>query len=227
MRQDFRLAFRSLVRAPAFTATSVLTLALGAGATAAMLSVVHGILLKPLPYRDPDRLVAVWPQRFQSNADLLYLRDNAPMFSAIAAIAPGWSMSLTGDGDPMKVTIARVSGNLFETLDTQPLLGRPFGEHQARPGADAVIVLGYRLWTTRFGGDRAIVGRTVQIDGQPFEIVAVMPRGFEIFGLRTDAYTPTWHSTNAPGTTRSRSRSSSRGSRPASAPIGPIATTRP
>lgn len=125
MRQDFRLAFRSLVRAPAFTATSVLTLALGAGATAAMLAVVHG------------------------------------------------------------------------------------------------------LWTTRFGGDRAIVGRTVQIDGQPFEIVAVMPRGFEIFGLRTDAYTPTWHSTNAPGTTRSRSRSSSRGSRPASAPIGPIATTRP
>jgi predicted permease len=190
MLQDFHRAFRSLARVPAFTTTSVLTLALGAGANAAILAIVYAILLNPLPYREPDRLVAVWPQRFQSNADLLYLRERAPMFASIAAVAPGWSMSLTGDGDPAKVTIARVSGNFFETLGATPLLGRPFAESAARRGADAVIVLSHELWARRYGSDAAIVGRTIQIDGAPMEVAAVMPRGFEIFGLKADAYTP-------------------------------------
>ena len=144
MLQDLKHAFRSLVRVPIFTVTSVLTLALAAAANAAILAVVYAILLKPLPYAEPDRLVAVWPGRFQSNVDLLYLREHSPMFSTVAAIAPGWSMSLTGAGEPAKLTIARVSGNLFQTLGTSPVLGRVFDERHARPGADAVIVLSHR-----------------------------------------------------------------------------------
>jgi putative ABC transport system permease protein len=187
---DVRIALRSLFRAPAFTATTILTLALAAGANAAILAVVYAVLLKPLPFPDADSLVAVWPDRFQSNADLLYTREHGRMFSKVAAVAPGWTMSLTGDGEPTKVTVARVSGNLFETFGTEPLLGRPFTEEASRAGQDDVMVLDHRFWMARFGGDRSVIGRTVQLDGDPVRIVAVMPPTFEVFGLRTDAYTP-------------------------------------
>ena len=190
MLHDVRLALRSLLRAPAFTATTVLTLALGAGANAAIFAVVYGVLLKPLPIPDADRLVAVWPGHFQSNADLLYTRDRGAMFSSVAAVAPGWTMSMTGDGDPVKLTVARVSGNLFDTVGTEPLIGQPFNEEAAHPGQDDAIVLDYAFWMKRFGGDPAVVGRTVRIDGDPVRIVAVMPRTFQLFGLRADAYTP-------------------------------------
>ena len=137
MLHDVRLAFRSLFRAPAFTLTTIVTLALAAGANAAIFAIAYGILVKPLPYREPERLVAVWPGRFQSNADLLYFRERGSMFSNLAAVAPGWSLSLTGNGDPTRVTIAKVSGNLFETLGAEPLLGRPFSEEAARAGAES------------------------------------------------------------------------------------------
>lgn len=100
MLNDVRIALGSLLRAPAFTLPTVLTLALAAGANAAILAVVHGILLKPLTYRDPERLAAVWPGRFQSNANLVHLREHAPMFSSIAAVAPGCSVSLTAAETP-------------------------------------------------------------------------------------------------------------------------------
>src|SRR5687767_13750555 len=146
MLQDVRLAVRALVRAPGFTVTTILTLALAAGANAAILAVVYGVMLKPLPFPEPQHLVAVWPGRFQSNADLVYFRERAPMFAGIAAVAPGWSMSLTGVGDPTRITVAKVSGNLFDTVGSRPLLGRPFSETAARPGAAAVIVLTHELW---------------------------------------------------------------------------------
>jgi predicted permease len=187
---DVRIALRSLVRAPAFTATTVLTLALAAGANAAILAVVYAVLLKPLPFPDADSLVAVWPDRFQSNADLLYTREHGRMFARVAAVAPGWTMSLTGDGEPTKVTVARVSGNLFETFGTEPLFGRPFTDEASRAGHDDAMVLDHRFWMTRFGGDPSVIGRTVQLDGDPVRIVAVMPPTFEVFGLKTDAYTP-------------------------------------
>jgi predicted permease len=99
-------------------------------------------------------------------------------------------MSLTGSGDPTKVTVARVSGNLFETLGTQPLLGRAFAEEAGQPGMDDVVVLDYGFWMKRFGGDAGVIGRTVLLEGDPVRIVAVMPRTFQVFGLRTDAYAP-------------------------------------
>ena len=190
MGHDIRISLRSLLRAPAFTVTTVLTLALATGTTAAILAVVYGILLKPLPFPDPDRLVAVWPGHFQSNADLLYTREHGEMFEKVAAVAPGWSMSLAGAGEPTRITVARVSGNFFETFGVRPLLGQPFSEDATRPGADNAIVLAYGFWMQRFGGDPGVIGRTVQVDGDPVQIVAVMPKTFDVFGLRSDAYTP-------------------------------------
>ena len=190
MLHDIRSALRALVRARAFTLTAVLTLAAAAGVTAAILAVVHGIMLRPLPFAAPDRLVAIWPERFQSNADLVYLREHASMFSRIAAVAPGWTMAVTGAGEPAKVTIARVSGNLFETLGAAPRLGRVFTEEHARPGAPAVMVLSHEGWARRFNADPSIVGRIVKVDGEAVEIIGVMPREFEVFGLRTDGFTP-------------------------------------
>jgi putative ABC transport system permease protein len=187
---DIRIALRSLLRAPAFTATTVLTLALAAGANAAILAVVYGVLIKPLPLVDPDRVVAVWPEHFQSTADLLYTRERARTFSSVAAVAPGWTMSMTGTGDPVKLTVARVSANLFATIGAEPLIGRPFSEGADRPGNENVVVLDHAFWMRRFGGDRGVVGQTVQIDGEPVRILAVMPASFQVFGLRTDAYTP-------------------------------------
>jgi predicted permease len=187
---DIRIALRSLRRAPAFAATTILTLALAAGANTAIFAIVDAVLFEPLPFRDPDRLVAVWPGRFQSQADLLFTRARGGMFSSVAAVAPGWTMSLTGSGEPTKVTVARVSGNFFETFGADPLLGRPFTDASDQPAMDRVMVLSHTFWMQRFGGDPGVIGRTVQLDGDQMEIVAVMQPAFELFGLRTDAYTP-------------------------------------
>ncbi len=190
MLQQLRQSARGLLRARGFTATSVLTLALAAGANAAILAVLYAILLKPLPYQDPGRLVAVWPGRFQSQADLLYLRDHARMFTHLAAVAPGWSMSLIGAGDPTRVTVARTTGNLFETLGTAAALGRTYTEAHAQLGRPRVVVLSHAFWMKQFGSDPAAIGRTVRLDDEPVEIVGVMPADFEVFGLETDAYAP-------------------------------------
>src|SRR5688572_6213148 len=190
MLQDFRLAARALLRTPGFTLTTIATLALATGANAAILAVVYSVLIRPLPYADPDRLVAVWPGRFQSNADLTLLRERGRMFSSLAAVEPGWSLSLTGSGEPNRVTIAKVSGNLFETLGTTPLLGRPFGESAARPGADTTIVLTYDFWRKQFNSDPTIVGRPIILDGEPYLVAAVMAKSFGVFGLRTDGFVP-------------------------------------
>src|SRR5690349_10650619 len=123
-----RLAFRALRRRPGFSALAVMTIALGAGTSAAVGSAAYGILIKPLPFSAPERMVAVWPGRFMSQVDLRYLRERAPRLERISAIAPGWTYALTGAGDPSRVTVDRVSGNLFEVLGTPPYLGRTIRE---------------------------------------------------------------------------------------------------
>lgn len=199
MLYDIGMAWRTLVRQPAFTVLAVATFALGAAANAVVLALAYGVLLKPLPFHEPDRLVAVWPNRFWSNADLLYLRDRATVFSDLVSIAPGWTMSLTGAGEPLKVTISRVSPNLFGSVGVQPLLGRGFHVRDGQLGAAGVAILSHRLWLRRFGGDEAIVGRIIELDGDAVEIVGVMPREFELFGRTADLWTPfvidpaAWH----------------------------------
>jgi putative ABC transport system permease protein len=187
---SMRLALRALRRRPGFSAVAVLTIALGAGTNAVVGSVAYGILIKPLPYSDPDRVVAVWPGRFMSQVDLRYLRDRAKTLAHVSAIAPGWTFALTGAGDPSRVTVDRVSGNLFELLGTRPYLGRAIRADEERPGAPRVLALAHSYWRTRFGGDPAVIGRTVRLDDVPHEIVAVMPPGFEVVTTRTDGWTP-------------------------------------
>jgi putative ABC transport system permease protein len=188
--QSLRIAFRSLRRRPGFSVLAVVTIALGAGANAAVSAVAYSVLLKPLPYADPDRVVAVWPGRFMSQVDLRYLREHARGLSAVASVAPGWTFSLTGAGDPSTITVDRVSGDLFETLGTRPLLGRLLRPDEERPGSPRVLVLSHRYWRTRFGADPSVVGRTVKLDDVPHEIVGVMPASFEIVTTNVDAWAP-------------------------------------
>ena len=131
---DLSLAFRSIFRRPGFAAVAIALLALGSGANAAVFSVVRGVLIRPLPFPDPDRIVAVWPNQFISNDDLLYWRERTHSFSEIAAQSPGWMMGLVADGgEPIKVTAARVSDNLFKTLGATAAVGRTIEPGNATP----------------------------------------------------------------------------------------------
>src|SRR3981081_1775542 len=109
MIQDLKHAYRSLVRTPAFTAVALVTFALGIGANTAVFSVVRGVLLRPLPYREPQRLAAIWPTRAISNAELLFMQREAKTFQSVAAFSPGWGFSMTGAGEPVHLDAARVS----------------------------------------------------------------------------------------------------------------------
>ena len=188
---NLSLAFRNIFRRPGFAAVAVTLLALGAGANAAVFSVVRSVLLRPLPYPDPDRLVAVWPTVFVSNLDISYWRDHSRSFREIAAQSPGWMMGLVADGgEPIKVTGAKVSGNVFKALGASAAIGRALAPADAVPGQHRVVVLSDGLWRGRFAGDRAMIGRTIQLDQEPHVIVGVMPAGFEIFESGTDLWAP-------------------------------------
>ena len=138
---DITTAFRHLIRRPGYALTAILLLALGAGANAAVFSVVRAVLLKPLPYHEPDRLVAVWPGTFVSNEELGYWRDRVRGFQALASISPGWLMAFVADGvEPLKVTGGRVSDNFFTTLGTSAAIGRPLQPGDSQPGRPRVAV---------------------------------------------------------------------------------------
>src|SRR6185369_5595446 len=189
VRQDLRFAVRTLVRRPMFTALAVLTLALGIGANTAIFSVVNSVLLAPLPFRAPDRLVVVWASN-PPFAKLVGLPDTLP-------VAPGpfydWkaqsrtlnhlsmigsdSRTLTGRGEPELLNAVDVSGDLFELLGTRPLLGRTIQPADEAARAQ-VAVLSHRLWTRRFGGDRSIVGQTITLSDKPATVIGVMPPAF-------------------------------------------------
>ncbi|HEX6974599.1 MAG TPA: ABC transporter permease [Vicinamibacterales bacterium] len=190
LARDLSFAARSVRRSPGFALTAVLTIALGAGANGAVSAVAYGILFKPLPYAAPERLVAVWPNRFQSQVDLRYIRGHSTTLAAVSAVAPGWTFSLTGAGDPLKITVDRVSANLFETLGARPMLGRTLQPGEDAPGSPGRILLSHRFWQEHFGGDRSVVGRVVKVDDTPHEVVGVMPRGFEVFRPDVDAWVP-------------------------------------
>ena len=187
---DLRYAIRGLVRRPGFTLVAVLTLALGIGANAAIFSAVRGILLRPLPFRAPERLVAFNAEQFVSNAEVLFLRDNAKTLGGIAAISPGWGMALTGVGEATQLTTARVTTNLLDVLGVRPMIGRTFQESESIPGNEMVAILGYSLWAERFGSDPAVIGRNVVLDGTPYNIVGVLPPAFEVLGRPADLWTP-------------------------------------
>jgi predicted permease len=182
MLHDLRFAARGLARAPGFTAAAVLTLALGLGANTAIFSVLDAVLLRPLPFHDPERLVLVWETmgdwrtRWVAPANFVDWRRDARSFAGLAGYSSS-DLNLTGAGDPERLKAAVVSDNLFDLVGARPAIGRGFrrGDDESGP---RVAVLGDGLWRRRFGADPAVVGRTVRLNGEPHEVVGVMAPSF-------------------------------------------------
>ncbi len=188
---DLSLAVRNVFRRPGFALVAIALLALGAGANAAVFSVVRGVLLRPLPYPAPERLVAIWPGESISNQEIAYWRDHTRSFEEIAAQAPGWMMGLVAEGgEPIKVTAARVSDNLFKTLGATAALGRTVEPGDSVPGRHRVVVLSDGLWRSRFAADPNVIGRSVQLDQDTLTVIGVMPGAFEILEPGTDLWAP-------------------------------------
>ncbi len=208
--QDVRYAVRALRVRPGFAAVAILTLAVGIGANTAVFSVVHGVLLKPLPYDQPDRLVQIWevnPARNWTHetvapANFLDWKVRTRSFTAMAYYigsdtrAPGLvDVTLTGTGDPERLRAMTVSSNFFAVLGTVPSLGRTFQADEHLAARSHVAVLSDAFWRRRFGGDRAVVGRTVVLNGVPTEVVGIMPRAFHVPAAAADVWLP--HAPNA------------------------------
>ncbi len=193
---DIRYGALQLARSPGFTAVAELTLALGIGANTAIFSVANAVLLQPLPYKDPDRLVRLW----ESNPG-----RNWPFFSASApnfddwtkqnqsfeslAASEGGTLNLTGDGEPERLVSRRVSSTFFPLLGIEPALGRNFTREEDQPGSTRVVILSHGFWQRRFGSDPKILGRALQLNGEPNEVVGVLPAEFQ-FSPGTEVYAP-------------------------------------
>jgi putative ABC transport system permease protein len=182
LRLDVRYAIRRLVKSPGFSIVAVLTLALGIGANSAIFSVVNGVLLKPLPYAEPDRLVGLYHlfdghRATMSGPNFTDVRKLSKTLSDAAAIARS-RVILTGQGEPVRLDGAEVSASLFNLLGVRPILGRTFNDDENQPGHNKVAVLSYGLWQQRFGGDRRVLGRRITLDGMPIEVVGIMPKDF-------------------------------------------------
>ncbi|HEY4131188.1 MAG TPA: ABC transporter permease [Gemmatimonadaceae bacterium] len=190
LRQDIALAIRQSIRQPAFTLLALLTFALGIGANTAVFSVVRHVLLRPLPFKDPGALAAIWPTWTISNAELAYMQHNTQSFEEVAAFSPGWGIAMTGGGEPRQLDAARVSANFFQTLGVRPMLGRPFLPGENDVGRWDVAIISQALWRDQFGSDPAILDRVVNMDGNATRIIGVMPGGFELFQAGVDAWLP-------------------------------------
>ena len=180
--QDLRYGLRTLIKNPGFTIVAVIALALGIGANSAIFSVVNAVLLRPLPYKNPDQLVVIWenathlgfPKDTPSPANFLDWRQQSSLFEGMAAFAER-SFNLTGVGEPERLDGRRVSANLFEMLGVKPIVGRTFVPQEDQPGTK-VVLLNESLWKRRFGGDPAVVGRAVNLNGEPYTVVGVLPQ---------------------------------------------------
>ena len=194
---DLRYGIRGLLKRPGFTAISVITLALGIGANTAIFSVVNAVLLKPLQLRDPERLVMVWedaafagfPRNTPAPANYVDWKTQNHSFEDMAASATA-SFNLTGDGEPERVSAYSITANFLPVLGVQPLLGRVFVPDEDRPGANKVTVLSYQLWQSRYGGDRQIINRNIQLDGEKYTVVGVMPAGFQFLDNEVRLWVP-------------------------------------
>jgi predicted permease len=185
--QDLRYAARTLRHTPAFTIVAVLTLALGTGANTAVFSLVDGILLARLPYPSPDRLVSI--KATYPNGAFAALRSEITSLD-VAAYADGKSFTLTGTGEPGRLSGARISASLFPLLGVKPELGRWLRPGEDLANRDGVVILSHALWETRFGGDRTILGRSIRLDGLSREVVAVMPASFRFPSASTQVWVP-------------------------------------
>jgi predicted permease len=194
---DVRYAARMLRKNPGFTAIVVITLALGIGVNTAIFSLVDGILLRPLPYEQPDRLVRLVQSQRQlgldawnlSQATFTSLRDNTHSLEAVAAYSTSGA-NLTGDGDPERVSIGTVSADFFKVLGLPPALGRTFRAGEDTPGNNGVCVISFGFWQRRFAGDPNIIGRSLNLSSTAIEVVGVMPAGFSFPRPETEIWIP-------------------------------------
>jgi putative ABC transport system permease protein len=186
---DFKHGLRILLKNPAYTAVAITVLALGIGANTAIFSVVNAVLLRPLPFRDPARLVQVWhvppPKSFPgmtefavSAANFIDWQKENHVFDKMAILS-GSALTLAGNDQPEELQGAAVSSDFFSTMQVRPLLGRTFTDDEDRPDKNHVIVLSYGLWKTRFAANPDIVNRTVNFDGEPYTIAGVMDKKFD------------------------------------------------
>jgi putative ABC transport system permease protein len=185
LARDTRYGLRLLARAPGFTAVAVITLALGIGMNSAIFSVVDAVMLRPLPYPEPQRLVALWETNLKASGDnrnsvspanLADYRQQA-LLQGLAAWSFG-GVNLGGDNTPERLTTNNVSYNFFDVLGVQPALGRPFLREEDQPERKRVVIISYNLWRRSYGLDPSILNRKIMLDGVPHQVVGVMPEGF-------------------------------------------------
>jgi putative ABC transport system permease protein len=182
--RDLRLAARQLRKSPGFALTAILTLALGIGASAAMFSVIDAVVLRPLPYKNADRIVDLKTNSASNFAQMsswqgyLGMRKLNTSFEALAGYAPYWGMTLRDSDQAQFVHVTQGTDNFFSVFGVQPMLGRTFLPGEDAPGKNNVVVLGYEVWRQAFQADRSIVGRSVNLDGSAYEVIGVMPAGF-------------------------------------------------
>ncbi len=182
--QDLRYAVRLLLKTPTFTAIAILTLALGIGANTAIFSVVNAVLLRPLAYKDPSRLILVaekspFPVISTSFQNYVDWRAQSSSFESLEATR-GTTITLTGSGEPQRLSARMVTAPMFPLLGVDTLVGRIFRDDEDRAGASPVAILSYGLWQRQFGGAADAIGRSIDLDSRPYTIVGVMPAGFEL-----------------------------------------------
>lgn len=195
--QDIRYGIRGLWHNPGFAIIAVISLALGIGANTAIFSLINTVLLRPLPYQEPDRLVMVWedasfagfPQNTPAPANYADWKAQNQTFEDMAALAQR-SFNLTGDGDPERLDAYAVTANFFPILGVKPALGRSFLPEEDKPDANKVVMLSYRLWQQRYGGERNILGRELLLNGEKHMVVGVAPAGFQFMESEIGLWVP-------------------------------------
>jgi putative ABC transport system permease protein len=193
--RDLKFAFRQLLKSPAFTVIAVLTLALGIGANTAIFSIVNGVLLKPLEYPESDRLIWLaergsgWTGGAIAYPNFADWKAQQSVFENFGVF--NWNnFTLTGKGEPIQLSGARMSADVFPALRARPALGRFFSDDEDKPGAPNVVVLSYSIWQSRFGADSGIINKTISLDGEPYTVVGVAPADFSFPTLDLALWVP-------------------------------------
>ncbi len=196
---ELKVAARALAKRPGYAAAAVITLALGMGSTVAIFTIVNAVVLQPLPYADANRLVTIrhhapgldLPDLSNSPGTIRVYREEADFLQAMAPYGRA-SMNLTGGAAPERVRAVSAAPSLFSVLGVAPSLGRPFNDADATEGPALATILSHRFWTSNFGGDPSVIGRSVTLDGSPVEVVGVAPAGFAFPNPDVDLYVPMW-----------------------------------
>src|SRR5579863_7251014 len=204
LARDLRFSLRTLLRTPGFTVIAVTVMALGIGANIALFTMVRSVLLKPLPFQDPDRLVALFEagehqgdasgSNFVSGGMYAEWKKLNRNYSNLA-LAQNILVGLSGSGGqlPEKLRSALFSWDMLRTLGVQPALGRDFTQDDDSPAANGTVLLSWGLWKRRFGGNPAILGKTIELDSRPFTVIGVMPAWFDFPDASTQLWTPVYH----------------------------------